>query len=49
MSGKPVLVPITAKIPVDLRAALDERAAADDRSVSAVIRRALVEHLERAA
>jgi hypothetical protein len=37
---------VTASIPVELGAALEERARAEDRSASAVVRRALVEHLE---
>ena len=39
---------VTASIPVELVAALEERARAEDRSASAVVRRAIIEHLEAA-
>jgi predicted transcriptional regulator len=37
---------VTASIPAELGAALEERAQAEDRSASAVVRRALAEHLQ---
>ena len=37
---------VTASIPVELGAALEERARAEDRSASAVVRRAIAEHLQ---
>jgi hypothetical protein len=37
---------VTASIPVELVAALEERARAEDRSASAVVRRAIAEHLQ---
>jgi predicted transcriptional regulator len=38
---------VTASIPAELGAALEKRAQAEDRSASAVVRRALAEHLSR--
>jgi predicted transcriptional regulator len=37
---------VSASIPVELGVALEERARAEDRSASAVVRRALAEHLQ---
>jgi hypothetical protein len=37
---------VTATIPAELEAALERRAQVEDRSESAVVRRALLEHLQ---